>query len=339
MRSLPRDRGRTRDLRILDPACGSGHFLLYAFGLLVTIYEEAYADPDSPPSTVTAATLAADYPSLDALREAIPGLALAHNLYGVDIDARCAQIAQLALWMRAQRAYVDFGVHRNERPPIRRSNIVIAEPFAASDGVAAEFSASLDDDALRRAFVDFVKAFELAGDLGLLLRVEAHGSHPVLDGYEHDLLTPAEDRLRDALSRFAADEESRASTRRRLFVEDATHAMGLIAIADQKYDVVLMNPPFGAGSARAKKLFEQLYPRTKNDVYAAFVERGIELLAGRGRLGAITSRTGFLLSSFQKWREEILLKTAPPVVVADLGYGVLDSAMVETAAYCLEALG
>ena len=56
----------------------------------------------------------------------------------------------------------------------------------------------------------------------------------------------------------------------------------------------------------------------------------------RRGLGAITSRTGFFLSSFQEWREEILLKEAPPVVFADLGYGVLDSAMVEVAAYCLE---
>ena len=66
-----------------------------------------------------------------------------------------------------------------------------------------------------------------------------------------------------------------------------------------------MNPPFGAGSLVAKKEFEKSYPRTKNDVYAAFVERGIELLHPHGMLGAITSRTGFFLSSFQKWREEI----------------------------------
>jgi hypothetical protein len=56
-------------------------------------------------------------------------------------------------------------------------------------------------------------------------------------------------------------------------------------------------------------------------------------------LGAITSRTGFFLSSFQKWREAILLQEARPTVFADLGYGVLDTAMVETAAYCLEAVG
>ena len=82
---------------------------------------------------------------------------------------------------------------------------------------------------------------------------------------------------------------------------------------------------------------ERLSQDEQNDVYAAFVERGIQLLSSRGRVGAITSRTGFFLSSFQKWREEILLKEAPPAVFADLGMGVLDSAMVETAAYCLEA--
>ena len=48
--------------------------------------------------------------------------------------------------------------------------------------------------------------------------------------------------------------------------------------------------------------------------------------------GAITSRTGFFLTSFKRWREEILLNEARPTVFADLGYGVLDSAMVETAA-------
>jgi hypothetical protein len=107
-------------------------------------------------------------------------------------------------------------------------------------------------------------------------------------------------------------------------------------VCRQQYDVALMNPPFGACALPWKRVFENAYPRTKNDVYAAFVERGIGRLVSRGMLGAITSRTGFFLSSFQKWREEILLKEAPPTVVADLGSGVLDSALVEVAAYCLE---
>ncbi|MFC4006013.1 Eco57I restriction-modification methylase domain-containing protein [Nonomuraea purpurea] len=335
-RIAPRPKKDPRDIRVLDPACGSGHFLLYAFDLLTTIYEEAYGDLESPASEVTGRPLVEDYPTLEALRQAIPGLVLSHNLHGVDIDPRCAQIAQLALWMRAQRAYRDFGIGRAERPQIRRSNIVVAEPLVADDQVASDFVERLDDKELARTFNELVDALALAGDLGLLLPIESGSSQPLAPGYEHDLLTPPKERLHEALSRFVADPATRTSIRRRLFADDATHGLGLLSIADQRYDAVLMNPPFGACSAIAKTTFERYYPDTKKDVYAAFVQRGIGLLGSRGRLGAITSRSGFFLSSFRDWRKEILQSIAHPVVVADLGYGVLD-AMVETAAYCLEA--
>lgn len=325
-----------RDIRVLDPACGSGHFLLYAFDLLITMYEEAHADPKSPASEATGRTLAKDYPSLDELRQAIPGLILAHNLYGVDIDPRCTQIAQLALWMRAQRAYRDFDIRRDERPQIRRSNIIIAEPLVADDRVVDDFLSRLNDDELKQVFKDLGDALTLAGDLGLLLKLESRGPRPLAPDYDRDLFTPAKDRLREALARFATDENAGTSMRRRLFTDDFVHGMGLVAAVEQEYEVVLMNPPFGAASARAKTAFDQAYAETKCDIYAAFVQRGIELLASHGRLGAITSRSGFFISSFQEWREDILLKVAPPVAVADLGYGVLDGAMVETAAYCLE---
>jgi hypothetical protein len=173
--------------------------------------------------------------------------------------------------------------------------------------------------------------------MGLLLRVETLAGRQAMRGKTGDLFAPPEERIRAALARFVSDEPGRANTRRRLFADDAAHGVALLGVAERKFDVVLMNPPFGAGSMRAKKDLEKAYPRTKNDLYAAFVERGVELLASRGRVGAITSRTGFFLSSFQKWREEVLLKSAQPAVFADLGAGVLDSAMVETAAYCLEA--
>jgi hypothetical protein len=214
----------------------------------------------------------------------------------------------------------------------------VAEPLVADEKTAADFVARLKDPALGRVFMELVKMLELAGDLGLLLRVEELIARGPKLGQTGDLFAPPEERIRAAIARFAAEEGGQANTRRRLFAEDAAQGIGLLETAEKKYDVVLMNPPFGSGSTRAKEDFEKAYPRTKNDVYAAFVERGIDVLGKRGRLGAITSRTGFFLSSFQKWREEIILKTAPPAVFADLGGGVLDAAMVETAAYCLEAL-
>ncbi len=325
-----------RDLRVLDPACGSGHFLLYAFDLLLAIYVEAHGDPAAPKSETTGRTLAEDYPNTNEFRAVVPSLILAHNLYGVDIDPRCAQIAQLAVWMRAQKAYRDFGVGRGGRTPIRRSNIVVAEPLVADDNLAREFIANLGDAELGRLFMSLVGSLNLAGDLGLLLRVETLVSRSPKRGETGNLFQTREECIRTALARFVDDVAGRTSTRRRLFVDDAAHGVALLGVAEKRFDVVLMNPPFGAGSARAKKSFENAYPRTKNDVYAAFVERGIELLSARGRLGAITSRTGFFLSSFQKWREEIVLADAPPRVIGDLGFGVMDAALVEAAAYVLE---
>lgn len=332
----PRPRKDPRDLRILDPACGSGHFLLYAFDLLVTIYEEAYADPDSPASEATRGRLSDDYSSLAALRAAIPGLVLRRNLHGVDIDPRCVQIAQLALWLRAQRAYDDFGVPRLDRPLIRRTNIVLAEPLVADEDVAKDFLARLDDEEAAAAFAELKSELALAGDLGFLLRIETRRAS-LESGYEFDLYTQDEHSLRKALLSYSGDESTRSNARRRLFADEAVQGLGLLEITAHVYDVVLMNPPFGSASANAKKIFNRGYPKTKNDIYAAFVERGIELLFHRGRLGAITSRTGFYLASFQAWREDVLLKTAPPVVFVDLGEGVLD-AMVETASYCLEKI-
>ena len=332
----PRAKKDPRDLKVLDPACGSGHFLLYAFDVLTTIYAEGWVDADAPKSEATGRRLADDYATEAELRKAMPALVLAHNLHGVDIDARCAQIAQLALWMRAQRAYQDGGVARAERPIIRRSNIVIAEPLVADEATVNDFVAALGDAELGKVFVALVESLKLAGDLGLLLRVEKLMDRAPAKGKTGELFAPARARIRATLAKFVGEAEDAGSTRRRLFADDAAQGMGLLEIAEKKYDTVLMNPPFGACSLRGKKDFEKAYPRSKNDVYASFVERGIELLHAKSRLGAITSRTGFFLSSFQKWREEIVLNSAPPVVFADLGQGVLD-AMVETAAYCLEA--
>jgi hypothetical protein len=190
----PRAKKDPRDLRVLDPACGSGHFLLYTFDLLLPIYEEAYADAENPRSEATSKTLAEDYPNLDALRQAVPGLILAHNLHGVDIDPRCAQIAQLALWMRAQRAYRDLGVARADRPPIRRSNVVVAEPLVADDHLAKEFMAKLGDVELGRVFMTLVESLNLAGDMGLLLRVERLVARQAQRGKTGDLFAPSGER-------------------------------------------------------------------------------------------------------------------------------------------------
>ncbi len=75
-----------------------------------------------------------------------------------------------------------------------------------------------------------------------------------------------------------------------------------------------------------------------SNLYAAFVKRGLHFLESKGMLGTITSHIGFFLASFQKWREAILLQEVRPIVYTNLEYSVLDTAMVETVIFCLEAV-
>jgi hypothetical protein len=299
----------------------------------------------------------------------IPAMILAHNLHGIDIDLRATQIASLALWMRAQRAFQEMKLPVASRPAIRRSNIVCAEPMPGEAHMLDEFANQLNPPVLGQLVRVVFEKMKLAGEAGSLLKIEEEirdavetarqqfGSGPVkvqttffdvntpaprqqqfdLSGVrETEFFEQAEALVLDALRLYAEQAQTSQKTKRRLFAQDAARGFAFIDLCRKRYDVALMNPPFGDGSKPAKSTIEQKYPRTKNDLYAAFVEMGLNRSVSRGLLGAITSRTGFFLSSFQKWREEILLKEARPTVFADLGYGVLDAAMVETAAYCLE---
>ena len=351
----PRD---PRELRILDPACGSGHFLHYCFELLQTIYREAYDDHPAGEK------LRADYPDRDAFERAIPELILRNNLWGIDIDLRATQLTALSLYLRAKRAHPDA--------EIRRVNAVLAAPMPGEEQLFEDFLSTLDGERNAGLLKELLRRIwsvtgELASEAGSLFKPEqavrreveklqqqvrgmdarqiglsgflpqqAHQEELVLDRIPpEDFWHGLEARLLALLRRYAERTEG-SNMARRLFAEDAAHGIAFVDALMQKYDVVLMNPPFGAASLPSKSYIDKTYPRTKNDVYAAFVERGLELLRPGGHLGAITSRTGFFLSSFQKWREDILLKETDILAFADLGYGVLDTAMVETAAYALE---
>ena len=195
---------------------------------------------------------------------------------------------------------------------------------------------------------EFERATDRSGNALLLTRSEMEGlsgrPEAQMDLFDVSQVTDeefwdrAEGQVIEALRSYSAGSASTNGKgyQRKLFADDAAQGFAFVDTCRMRFDVVLMNPPFGEASKPSKAYIEKNYPRTKNDVYAAFVERGLDWLHPGGLLGAITSRTGFFLSSFRKWREEIVLKEARPTVVADLGQGVLDTAMVETAAYALE---
>ena len=383
-----------RTILMLDPACGSMHFGLYAFDLFEVIYDEAWeleerlgADAFTGPLGMK--SLHATYAGKDGFLKDVPRLIIEHNLHGIDIDPRCAQIAGLSLWLRAQKAWQQLGLKPAERPAIKRSNIVCAEPMPGEkellrEFVEREFLVEERGVCLRLLEAIFDK-MQLAGEAGSLLKIEeeirsaiedarrqwqtarqrpeffdtselarldmragaqqelATAERPTLTADHRSLTHEAfweriEDRVYAALRDYAEQAENGGGFQRRLFAEDAARGFAFIDVCRKRYDVALMNPPFGEGSKGAKDYISATFKRTKNDLYAVFVERFLSSLTESGALGAITSRSGFFLGSFDRWREELLLNEVQPLVVADLGEGVLDSAMVETAAYCLHRL-
>ncbi|MFO1432649.1 MAG: SAM-dependent methyltransferase [Candidatus Competibacteraceae bacterium] len=336
-----------RTLKLLDPACGSMHFGLYAFDLFERIYHEAWQweqaqGPGSLVSEENLPPLAQTYADEAAFLRDVPRLIIERNIYGVDIDPRAAQIAALALWLRAQRAWHEAGIKVGDRPAVGQGQVLAAVAPPAEPELRQRFAALLDprDAELFERSLTLLKGLP---ELGVLLRSEQELPHLIRQVYgEHGPLfweqdveqwQQAESRWREALAEFIQSAQS--TYQWRLFAQDALDGLRLIDVVRERFDVVVMNPPFGALSLGVKEALGKAYPRSKNDLLAIFVERGLELLRPGGRLGAITSRTGFFLSSYQKWREDVVLGMAQPEVMADLGYGVMDDAMVEAAAYVL----
>lgn len=141
-----------RTLKLLDPACGSMHFGLYSFDLFLEIYREAWAwEQQHGPGSLDVTThlessfkpLSQTYSDQDAFLRDVPRLVIEHNIYGVDIDPRAAQIATLALWLRAQRAWHDASVKAKDRPRTGQGHVVAAIAPPAERELRQQFAANL----------------------------------------------------------------------------------------------------------------------------------------------------------------------------------------------------
>lgn len=365
-----------RSIRMLDPACGSMHFGLYAFDLFEQIYLEAWQleqelGPDAFQREANQQALQTSFSSLEEFRTQIPKMIIENNIHGVDIDPRAVQIAGLSLWQRAQRAWQQQDIKPQQRPVIVKSNIVCAEPMPGEKILLQEFTSKLNPPVLGQLLEVIFDKMQLAGEAGTLLRIEEEiqaaikdarsqwkeqsSGNSVMDMFQSELdaATPqqklgfdlrgvdeatfwddAEQLILKSLRKYAAQAES-SSGQKRLFAKDAAKGFAFIDLCNKSFDVILMNPPFGSPAGNTKAYINEHYKESKQDLYACFVQYALDTLTQHGRVGAITSRTGFFISTFEEWRQYCLFNKGSVVAFADLGYGVLD-AMVETAAYCVE---
>ena len=254
---------------MLDPACGSGHMLTYAFDLIYAIYEEEGYTPSS-----------------------IPALILTHNLRGLEVDDRAAQLASFALAMKARGRDRRF-LQRRIQPDIIWIRPIMFETTSVQRIVQTVTTqprangSPADAEAVTRLLYAFVEA----DYFGSLIRVNAAA------------LAALDDAL-DALEVNAAD----------LYASnDAIQARDLVrqakALVDQQYHVVIANPPYLAArnmALKLKKWVERNYAGAKNDLLAAFMVRATEVCVQSGQWGMIVLPSWLFLSTFAAFREWFL---------------------------------
>jgi len=297
------------ELRVIDPACGSGHFLLYAFDVLERIW---WAETD-----------------LD--RAEIPAKVLEHNLYGVDIDLRSCQLSAFNLYLKARtRAEEEDG--QFEMPNV---DIVCADARVAEVEEGAEVLDEITGEGtdLREALGEIIDTFQHTEALGSLLDV----SGTLEDVFESGQtgLSDWGDGTHQSLNSFlkalreAVDERSSDS----FGEQNLKSFLNLLVVLTQEYDVALMNPPYGASGRMPKQVrnyVEEHYTYTA-EYYVNFFEVCNNLSKEFGRIGMIVQRSFMYKSSFTNFREDLIGEIGAFDFLAEYGNDVLDKATVRTA--------
>jgi len=260
---------KVEDIKLLDPAMGSGHILVYAFEVFHEIYEKC------------------GYPERD-----IPRLILENNLYGLDIDDRAYQLAAFAVVMKATQYSRRF-LRSVEREGIQLNLASIQETNHISDDVIAYIAQQEVGEQY-----NYVKAFfdqyHNAKIYGSLINITEREIEFIEERFNQIENNPVEDLFYG---------EQHEITKQVL-----PALVHQTKIMRNEYDVVVMNPPYMGSGNMGKELGDFLkknYPDSKADLYSAFMEVSHYLLS-RGLYSAINQHSWMFLNSFEKLREKLL---------------------------------
>ncbi len=255
---------KPQELKICDPACGSGHILVYAFDLLFEIYKEAGFTDD------------------DTIIENI----LKHNLYGIEIDERAAELAAFALAMKA--ASRSGSKRRFFRNPIE-VNICKLETIKFDDEEINSYMDAIGRDLFTSDLQTTLKQFEEADNFGSLIQ-------PAVKDVTATLQTLKEKDVSYDL--FLAPTH-----------EKVLQVLEQVDYLSQKYQAVIANPPYMGSkgmNARLGKWAKDNYPDSKSDLFAMFMERTLEMTIYLGYMAMINQHSWMFLSSYEKLRIKLL---------------------------------
>jgi len=281
------------ELTVCDPACGSGHMLTYAFDLLYGIYEEQGYSPSE-----------------------IPGLILANNLYGMEIDERAANLAAFALTMKARAKARRF--FRKERQVQPHICLIRKEQFTTDEVQELNklYGTSLDDE----VWNTYANA-DVAGSL--IQPPEQLGQLRELQWQNIP-----DDVTWNDFSLMSAD-----------ILQQSNVVIAQTRFLLRKYAAVVANPPYMGSKNMGdtlKRFVSDCYPQGKADLMTAFMLRSQIITEKQGYWGLIDLPSWLTLSSFEELRVWLLDKQYL-VSFLDLGRGIFGSDFGSVAFICQNA--
>ena len=285
------------DIKVIDPCMGSGHILVYAFDVLMQIYESA------------------GYGQRDAARSI-----LENNLYGLDIDDRAFQMAYFAVMMKA-RQYNRRILNGEYKPNVYS----IQESNGIDRNQLKYFGAGLNDFEKNNAIT------QMTGLLDTFKDAKEYGSILTVDQYDWDLLYRFADGIEAVgqLSMYTIGLDDTAEELKQMIAQGK--------ILAQKYQVTTTNPPYMGSSAMGPKLLNYIrrhYSQGKSDLYAAFISRCNMFSLPSCYMAMITQHNWMFLSSYEDLRKDLMSQNI--VNMAHLGARAFDEIageVVQTTAF------
>ena len=313
-----------KEIKVIDPAVGSGNFLLYAFNLFYEMYieEGKYAKED------------------------IPLLIIENNLYGIDLDDRAVQIAQLGLYIKALK--------KNKNIKIANINIVSSDFYLPEYAkIEKLFNELIKGPETINLLKEIWEDLRVAHKFGSLIRIEEKIEDIItkLKSSGQGILWVSNEltfwdewkakvfrKIREALQKYSKNNNGNI----KFFKTKTQDSMLFAEIISNKYDVAVTNPPYTDSGSYGKELkifIEKNYKKPLSfysNLYAVFLKRCSELINENGKIGMIHPLTFMYIKSYEDIRKYILNNFHINIFVE---YGLSDlfgSIMVDPAFYILE---
>lgn len=278
---------KPEDIKICDPACGSGHMLTYAFDLLYAIYEEEGVDPAEIPEKI-----------------------LTNNLYGIEIDERAGELAAFALTMKAAQSFKGSKQRRFFNKGVK-PNICVLENVHFDGNELKDYMDFVGRDLFTAPLQTTLRQFEEADNFGSLIRPDVTDVDGMLRMLESKNVS-------GQLFISMTHQKVLQALRQADYLSPKYH----VVIANPPYmGSKGMNPQLADW---AKKQFSICWDRGNSDLFALFMERNFGLSQKKGLVAMITMQSWMFLSTYERFRDS-LIENRALLSMAHLGPRAFDS--------------